>query len=37
MADEGQAALTPEDTTAFIRSEEQVWRPLVRELGLAAE
>jgi tripartite-type tricarboxylate transporter receptor subunit TctC len=29
--------LNPEETTAFIRSEEQVWRPLVRQLGLGTE
>jgi tripartite-type tricarboxylate transporter receptor subunit TctC len=29
--------MTPEDTVAFIRKEEQVWRPLVRQLGLAAQ
>jgi tripartite-type tricarboxylate transporter receptor subunit TctC len=28
--------MTPQDTVAFIRKEEQVWRPLVRQLGLAA-
>jgi tripartite-type tricarboxylate transporter receptor subunit TctC len=29
--------LGPEETTAFIRSEEQIWRPLVRQIGLGAE
>ena len=29
--------MTPEDTVAFIRKEEQVWRPLVRQMGLAAQ
>ena len=29
--------MTPADTVAFIRKEEQVWRPLVREIGLATQ
>jgi tripartite-type tricarboxylate transporter receptor subunit TctC len=29
--------LSPEETATFIRSEEQVWRPLVRQIGLAAQ
>lgn len=26
--------MSPDETSGFIRKEEQVWRPLVRELGL---
>ena len=29
--------MTSGDTVAFIRKEEQVWRPLVRQLGLTAQ
>lgn len=29
--------MSPEDTSEFIWKEEQVWRPLVREMGLAAQ
>jgi tripartite-type tricarboxylate transporter receptor subunit TctC len=29
--------MSPQDTSAFIRKEEQVWRPLVRAMGLAAQ
>jgi tripartite-type tricarboxylate transporter receptor subunit TctC len=29
--------MSSEDTSAFIRKEEQVWRPLVRQMGLAAQ
>ena len=29
--------MSPEDTSAFIRKEEQVWRPLVRQMGLTAQ
>lgn len=29
--------MSPEDTSAFIRGEEQIWRPLVREMDFAAQ
>jgi tripartite-type tricarboxylate transporter receptor subunit TctC len=29
--------MSPAETAEFIRKEEQVWRPLVRQLGLAAQ
>jgi tripartite-type tricarboxylate transporter receptor subunit TctC len=29
--------MSPEGTSAFIRKEEQVWRPLVRQMGLSAQ
>jgi tripartite-type tricarboxylate transporter receptor subunit TctC len=29
--------MSPAETTAFIRSEQQVWRPLVRQIGLKAQ
>jgi tripartite-type tricarboxylate transporter receptor subunit TctC len=29
--------MTPQDTVSFIRKEEQVWRPLVRQLGIATQ
>ena len=29
--------MSPAETAAFIRSEQQVWRPLVRQIGLKAQ
>jgi tripartite-type tricarboxylate transporter receptor subunit TctC len=29
--------MSPEETTGFIRKEEQIWRPFVREVGLNAQ
>ena len=30
-------AMSPEETSEFIRKEVQVWRPLVRQVGLSAQ
>jgi tripartite-type tricarboxylate transporter receptor subunit TctC len=29
--------MSPEETSKFIRKEEQVWRPLARQMGLSAQ
>jgi tripartite-type tricarboxylate transporter receptor subunit TctC len=29
--------MTPEETTSFIRTEQEVWNPVVRKVGFAAQ
>jgi hypothetical protein len=29
--------MSPAETTAFVRAEQDIWRPVVRQVGVAAQ